>query len=189
MDNSYIFKVGFICALIGFLLACLLKTCERPVEIRGSHTVETVIDTVYRDTGSIHILEVPFNEPVSVTPVIYFDSSACKFVRVYADSARDSSIVIYARDSVNGILLGRHFSYRLLGIESINSVTTITDTIPFKVETPQHHIYLSGEVGGNPGMFNASVGLDWLTKKKIGVGYRYGVMDRTHNVSLKLKVF
>lgn len=190
MDNSNAFKLGFVCAVAGFLLACLLKTCERPIEFRGSHTVVTNVDTVYQDTGRAHF----FPKIIPGAPVIKWlspskDSTLCDYIRVYADSSRDSSIVIYLEDSVQGALLGTKLSYRLLGIKQVNTTTIITDTIPFKVKTPAHHVYLSGEVGGNKTMFNASVGIDWLTKKKLGIGYRYGVMDRTHNISLKVKVF
>jgi len=186
--NNYFLLGSF--ALGALLCFLLLRTCTPAPPIpKTIHHEVVILDTLWPDTVFKNIIvEVP--GPVRTIPVTVFDSSACRFTRVYADSLVDSNLVITYRDSIVGILLDKKISYRLKGPLRVELTRTIIDSIPFMVKVPANGIYGSVEAGFDKLLpINLSIGADFLSKKRWGAGYRYDFLQRTHNVSGKLRLF
>lgn len=178
---------------LGALLTILLlKQCSSPVPtldeaVTKSDTV-IVHDTVFPDP-IINKIYVKVNGPVKEVSVIKYDSTICRLNRVYQDSLVDSNLVVYYKDSVNGVLLDKEMAYKLKVPLKIHSTTTITDSVLIPVKSYKNGLYLFGEVGGNKSSFNYSVGASFVSKKNYMLGYRYGVVGSTHNIHFGVKIF
>lgn len=131
-------------------------------------------------------------KPVSETP---FESNGllnqdiCKMYRTYADSVEDENQTLYYTAKVVGRLDSIRMDYKLKIPLIINNTTTInTLRVDTLVRPPKWQVFLNSEIGGNMTQFNASVGADLMVKKVI-VGYRYGLLDETHNIKIGFRLF
>jgi hypothetical protein len=78
-------------------------------------------------------------------------------------------------------------SYKLKIPIKINTTTTVTIEKPLPV-TNRFSIYAGAEIGGNTTSFNLSPFIN-LNIKNNNVYYRYGVLDKTHNVGVGIRIF
>jgi len=184
--NKYIVVGSFI---VGFALCFLLLRACQPPTPKPSHHEQWHYDTIYADTV-FKPIAVPVPVPGKTYTISVRDTAACLLVRTYADSVADSNVVISYQDSVMGMLLGKKLSYKLKGAKTVTITHTITDSIPYPINKAVNGLYLAGEVGANNRLLvSASLGADFVSKKKWAVGYRFELFQRTHNISYKRRIF
>lgn len=180
----------FIFFVIGFFVCFFLKQCnEKPdftTPVTHTHSTDTVITYLPGDTVQIIVTKTKYKNVVSVRELnAYIDS-----IRFYVDTNRiDSTSYAVQKDSVAGKKIWSQFKY--FGRPYIKQVTvTNTDSTTQVISVPAYKrgLFLEGEVGGNNTSFNYSVGVSFISKKKWAVGYRYGINQRTQNLSLKYRI-
>ena len=144
-------------------------TVDRPYEVIKFKTkYYPKWDTAYVDTTDSW---PEFNTPIT---------------RVYNDSLSDSNLTIFSSYKVLGLIKEQSLSYRLkTPLEIIKTVSRV-DTLRV-IKSPSWSLYGGLEVGGNTSKFNASPFLT-LNAKKISITYRYGVIDKTHNIGLGIRL-
>lgn len=85
---------------------------------------------------------------------------------------------------VDGVLVSHNFSYKT----SFPKYIYTRDTIRINTNTTKHinkaQLFLGLEVGGNEGLFNFGPTLTLKGKNNYLYSYRYGVLDKTHNVGV-----
>ena len=109
------------------------------------------------------------------------------FVREYGDTLDDTNQTIYTYVKTLGMLDSMSIKYRLKVPVVINNTTTITNTI-IETKIPKLSIYAGLEAGGNTSTFNLSPFIN-LNIKNNSISYRYGVLDKTHNVGVGIKLY
>lgn len=103
----------------------------------------------------------------------------------YQDSVADDTAMVYFDAVVDGQLLDWRGSYRLLQPQVDRVITNINYVA---VPQPRHGFYLTTEVGGNAEAFSASLGAMYLTKKRIGFGYRYDFVNDGHYLTAAYRI-
>lgn len=144
-------------------------TVDRPYEVIKFKTkYYPKWDTAYVDTTD--------SWPEMNTPI----------TKVYNDSLSDSNLTIFSSYKVLGLIKEQSLSYRLkTPLEIIKTVSRV-DTLRV-IKSHNWSLYGGLEVGGNTSKFNASPFLT-LNAKKISITYRYGVIDKTHNIGLGIRL-
>jgi len=188
------FDLGLV-AIIAVLL--LLRQCgdgsSNPI-IKGDPitTIVTTHDTIRAVDTIVQTKWLKPLKPVLETP---FESDGlinediCKMYRTYADSVEDENQTLYYTAKVVGRLDSIRMDYKLKIPLIINNTTTInTLRVDTLVRPPKWQVFLNSEIGGNMTQFNASVGAD-LMVKRVEVGYRYGILDETHNIKVGFRLF
>jgi len=182
--KNYIIIVLF--AIVGILL--LLRQCGGNVP-KSKETFLKGKETIKYDTIPVPYKVVEFKtkwypkyDTITRADTTW-DASLCQFERTYSDSTSNDSITIYSKIKTIGLLKSSQISYRWK-VPSVVKIISRTDTL---VRPSKWQFFLNSEVGGNLNQFNASVGAD-LIVKKIAVGYRYGVLDKTHNVKIGFRL-
>ncbi len=185
-------KTHLISFIAGFILCfLLLKECTPKINIpKVSHTITT--QTIYVPGLPIFIekkIPAPYPVYIRASGNIEKEASFCDSVRFYSDTTRiDSTTHFIAQDSVIGKKLWSDRQY--FSKPYITKVlTTITDSIPYPVNIPSNALYLTGEIGGNANQFDYSIGADFISKKRLELGYRYGVSQKTHNLKVGYLLF
>lgn len=186
----------FIIFLLGFLSCFLFKGCEtQTLQPLGQNTVTLHTETVVHDTIPPDTIRVPMYVKVPGPtktiriPLEIHDSSICDYVRVYEDSLRNQELVIYYTDSVIGQLLDKHVSYKLFVPKKIVTTHTIKDSVSFPVKVPSNGVYVSGGMNlDTEGMNNIMIGADFVSKKKWGLSYFYGIPNSQHYATFKWKL-
>lgn len=108
-------------------------------------------------------------------------------VREYSDSIPDGTLTIFTRFKVVGILKEQNISYRLkTPLEVIKTVSRV-DTLN-TVTTPKWSLYGGLETGGNLNQFNISPYVT-LNVRKASISYRYGLLDKSHNIGVGIRIF
>lgn len=143
---------------------------------------ETFKSDTVRPKPEIKEVPVYIKAPLKTYTITITDTTACNLVRIYRDSLRDANQVIYYQDSIQGRLLGKKIDYKLFVPLTITNTHTITDSIPYSVNIRRNGVYLTGGIGGNINQFDFSIGAELVTKNRLGVGYQYGVTQKTHQV-------
>lgn len=181
--------VSFISMVIGFLLFLgLMKHCQSPMPT-ASRTIR--IDTVWvqgpvKDTTIIKWKTIPVL--VQLTPPAELRKNWCDSIRFYSDTTQlDTNSYVVCLDTVVGIKKWSAIKY--FAHPYFRQITnTITDSIPYAVNTPKRSLYLVGGVG--IGLVNhLYIGVDYFGKKKIGVGFLYDLPQQSYNVLFKVKLF
>ena len=190
-----------IAGLIIFIL--LSKTCNDTF-ITGPKVIDE-ITTVHTDTLRVthidtlqfvdtiqRIVTVKIEEPVKV--IIEDDVWDELNINEYNNSFNDSLIdgTIYTR--VDGTMLDQEFNYipkfpqYIIQVDTVmvNTLTNTTTTVQSRF-----NLNIGAEVGGNTERFNFSPLIGFTSRNGVSYSYRYGIMDKTHNVgimyNLKLK--
>ena len=196
MERIKNYTIATLFAVIGVLL--LLRQCgdggTNGTIIQGTtisdtltvhdtiRAVDTIIQTKWITSPTI-VSETPFNSNGLE------NESICKMYRTYADSVEDENQTLYYTAKVVGRLDSIKLDYKLKIPLRINTTTTITNTrIDTLVREPKWQMFVGSEVGGSAAKFNISVGADLLVRK-VSVGYRYGLLDETHNIKVGYRLF
>lgn len=115
------------------------------------------------------------------------DPSDLFFTREYNDSLVDTNQTVFYHIKTFGMLDSMAISYKLKIPIEINNTTTITIEKPI-TKSPKFSVYTGAEIGGNTSSFNLSPFIN-LNIKNNNVYYRYGVLDKTHNIGVGIKIF
>jgi len=148
--------------------------------IRISHT-DTIrfTDTIPRYVSIYIPKPVPITEPTTPEDTI----------NLYTTIVKDSLIDGTISSKVKGELLEQSFKYIPLFpkyiIKSDSIIVNNTQVIEQKAKT---YLLLGGEVGGNLQAFNVSPVVTLATKKGYNYSYRYGILDKTHNIGITVKL-
>ena len=184
-------------AIIGLILyIVLLQECHRrsspDVEIIKSDTTSiTVIDTIpFNDTVLHKInIEVPkhiiiydttkINEVVTV-----IQDTSDTTVYTYLQNIEDSLISGLLETKVQGHLLENDFSYTPKFPKYVYRIDTVKINTLVKVPERKFKVSVGAEIGGSPTSFNVSPLVSLNTGTGFTYSYRYGVLDKTHNVGI-----
>lgn len=182
--KTWLLMASFIA--IGILL--MLKQCNGPLQPK---------EVYIKGKDSIHYVSVPAPYKVTEFKTKWYpkwdtikqadttwNADLCNFERTYNDSTANDSITIYSKIQTVGILKSQQLSYRWKA-PSITKETFRTDTL---IRPNKWQFFVNTEVGGNNEQFNASLGAD-LVYKKAEVGYRYDLVQKTHNVKVGYRLF
>jgi hypothetical protein len=128
-------------------------------------------DTIFKERDS---LDIPLD--------------SLNYGRVYNDSTSDSSITIYSRVEVDGVLTSLGISYKEHRHPYL--ITNTIEKTEYKeiIKSNKLNIYTGLELGGNSSSFNLSPFVNF-SGKKVNIQYRYGLLNNTHNIGIGWKIF
>ena len=180
--------------VIAGLLLYILFLQECGSNINNGSTIESEVTTIQIDTVKFvetieRIVEVEILKPVKieVPDDVWDELNINEYNNPYSDSLIDGTI--YTR--VNGALLEQSLSYVPKFPQYILKIdTVIVNTIANTVQTlkPPFTLDVGAEVGGNTDMFNISPKVGFTSKNGFSYSYRYGILDKTHNVGIMYKL-
>lgn len=167
-----------------FLYIFFLQNCsDRPkvtdevtVEVQTDTTRITVVDTIQFIDTVIRNVIVTVNEPVIIN-----DS-----VNEYTNEFSDSLLTGTVWTLVQGNLLDQSFNYTphfprfIIKTDTVIINTNQTTTI----RKSNFSLTAGIEVGGSVDEFNFSPIVGFTNKKGNSYSYRYGVLDKTHNIGM-----
>ena len=145
---------------------------------------EPGIDTVFtRVIDSIYVLDTIYltTRTVSVDTVFINNDTLGLFKNEVEDELIKGIITSY----IDGVLVDQEFNYTAKFPQYIHTI----DTLKIIDRRPYLRLWAGGEVGGNYGMFNVSPIVGWTTRKGNSYYYRYGLIDKTHNVGLSRTLY
>ena len=193
LDPKWIVIAGLLLYVL-FLQECGVSNNGSVIESEVT-TVQT--DTIYKtriDTVKFietveRIIEVEIVKPVKVEIAddVWDELNINEYNNPYSDSLIDGTI--YTR--VNGLLLDQKLNYIPKFPQYILKIDTImVSTIATTVQTlkPPFTLDVGAEVGGNTDMFNISPKVGFTSKNGFSYSYRYGILDKTHNVGIMYKL-
>lgn len=184
-----------ILLLVLFVIIAILlfKTgCNKPVpDLSPKIDSITTHDTVWaKDTlYQFKPVKKPKNDTIYQIDTFQYSGSPDDlfFTREYNDSLSDTNQTMFYHIKTFGMLDSLSIKYKLKIPIKINTTTTVTIEKPLPV-TNRFSIYTGLEVGGNTSTFNLSPFID-LNIKNNTVGYRYGVLDKTHNIKVGIRLY
>ena len=152
-----------------------------------SHT--TIIDTIPFNDTVFHRISIKIPEKITS----YDTVEVQKIVEIVRDSS-DTSIYTYLQtieDSliegtletkVKGKLLSNDLNYKAKFPQYIHRIDTVK--ISTTIEKVRLKVYVGAELGGSIGQFNISPMVIVSSGKGFNYNYRYGVIDKTHNIGV-----
>jgi len=178
-------------AVLGVIL--LLQQCNGPKSNKTpikSDTVKVVSwDTVKTPYKVVEFKTIYKPKPDTIRDIQpgEINQDSLFFVRTYNDSLADSNITIFTKARTFGMLDKLDVKYRLKVPQTIikTTSTTITET---KAVPNKWDLYIGGEIGGSKTSFNISP-YAGIRIKKVSYQYRYGIIDKTHNIGVGYKIF
>ena len=168
-----------ICLIVGILLGMLVTCGPRPV---SKTTISYTHDTIWPDTVFKEVI-TKVKGPVR-TYTVFATDSVKSLVNVYNDTLRDSSVVITYQDSINGTLLGKKLSYKLLvPLRIIDSVfIKTTETLQ---PARKGHLFVGGGAAINRDILPA---LAYQFPNGREVLYQYSTLHKSHIVSVLVPI-
>lgn len=199
-DTQKIERGAFFITIIGLVVLLLLaKNCHRtPVDPDGEiieHRVVTTYVPGVADTTFFRVA-VPYRVPVYYDSIRYRDSvriidHIVTNTRMYDLPVNDSLISgnIYTELSLDSCkIIYQHLDYTPKFPKYITRVDTVKIKETIIKEKARNQFFIGFEVGGNANTFSAGPKLSLATKKKMLYSYRYGLVDKTHNVGVSIKI-
>lgn len=180
-----------IFALLGVIALMFLRECNGCIEYyqkpKESDTVTlTRTDTVWaKDTVyKLNTVVLPrVHDSVRIYSQKPSDSLICSYIRFYRDSLEDKNLVVFMDDSVQGLLLSRSVGYRLKVPLTIN---TVTDNFITTYNDRKWVLRGGMETGASRLSPSLSLGAQVTVNEQYTGGYRYDLLNKSHNVSLYL---
>ena len=188
-DLSFSALFMFIGAVLCFIF---MKSCGDLSPAVLPHNTETILTQTKWIAGKTDtitkVVKIAIYVPGKVIPVNDPRRSWCDSVRLYCDTTViDSMNKIVCYDSIVGKKTWSALKF-FMTPHYKQITTTITDSIPYQVNIPQRSFYASGGLG--IGVVNhLYVGVDYHGKKRIGGAYYYDILQQSHNIFLKVKLF
>lgn len=100
-------------------------------------------------------------------------------LNLYSDTLSDENLDIYYNSLVHGTLLNTDLKYNL----KVPKTITKTQFVDKPIQKPSW--LLQAQIGGNPHAFsNASLGLQFISKKGLSSSYHYNLIQKTHNIGI-----
>jgi hypothetical protein len=184
--------IGILLLYIIFLQQCSSNRVDCPEVIYSDTTIThvSVIDTIpFYDTIPRYITltvpkPVPVPNPKDSISSDTISSALNKYETPVVDSLLSGTII----SLVDGVLVEQAFSYLPKFPKYIiktDSVFVNTNTV---LETKKNFVFVGGEVGGNQTQVSLSPVIGVYTKKDYIYQYRYGLLDKTHNISISKRL-
>ena len=186
------FKTVMIISFVGLLLTMLSKTCSGPYPKEGPGRVDTVteykthIDTVFFPK----IMTKTVAKIINTRDTIYVDSitqTEHKF-NIVDTHICDSLIEGTISTVLDGTIVAQNFTYKPLFPKYIVKTDSIITTITAEAKL-RNSLYLGMTLAGNKSHMDLGPIIVLTTKKHLLVGYNYGIINNTHNVSIGYKLF
>ena len=186
-DIKWLIIIG-LCAYIFLLQQCGGGKDVCPEAGVTTKTVTSLVkgtaDTVFIEIDKPIYIKVNIPVPVTVTvPSKDGDIQVNKYTTEIKDSLLKGTITSH----VDGVLVDQDFNY----VPLFPKYITRTDTMIIdRTETSvlrRNYIALGAEIGGSATSVNVSPKISLDTKKGYIYSYRYGLLDKTHNVSIVKK--
>ena len=158
---------------------------------------ETIIDTLKHTTDTIrishtdtitlpaetHYVTTHINTPTILRDTVYIlGERVIDSTHLYTNAYEDSLLSGTISTEVDGTLVAVGFTYIPKFPKYIIKIDTITINNTTVIEKKRTKFYIGMELGGNNNTFNISPVVDIQTKKGYMYGYRYGLVDKTHNI-------
>jgi hypothetical protein len=186
LENIKWLTIGGLIVYIIFLQQCNggNSPCPDPI-------ISTVTKTVtHTDTVEIHDT-VPKYIKVDIpvpTPIPNPDTEAIDSIFKYESIVEDSMLSGVIVSNVNGVLVSQDFTYTTKFPKYIKTHTIDSVTTTVTVEEAKNYLSIGGEIGGSQTSFNISPRISFYTKKGFTYSYRYGIIDRSHNVGISKRI-
>jgi hypothetical protein len=187
---TYVVIVGLLIYIL-FLQEC--GGSKKYFKDIGKETIDTLkhtTDTI-RISHTDTIILPPIIKYVNIaiaTPTILYDTiyiqgqgvldSIYEYVNPYEDSLLSGTIT----STSTGLILSQILEYTPKFPEYIIRIDTVIINNNTVVEKKKIKLFIGGEIGGNESSFSVSPIIDIQTKKGYMYGYRYGLVDKTHNI-------
>ena len=104
---------------------------------------------------------------------------------VYTPSHNDTLLEANFRVVVDGVLVEHNFNYIPKYPKYIYTRDTFRINTNTVTEEIKNQLFLGLEVGGNDAMFNISPKVSLKGKNGLIYSYRYGMIDKTHNIGIQ----
>jgi hypothetical protein len=186
------FKAIMGIAGIALVLSMFATTCNKPGEQEGPGRVDTVteykthIDTVFFPK----IMTKTIAKIINTRDTIYIDSITQvehKF-NIVDTHICDSLIEGTISTVMDGTIVAQDFTYKALFPKYIIKTDSIVTTITAEAKL-RNSLYLGMTLAGNKSRMDLGPIIVLTTKKHLLVGYNYGIINNTHNVSIGYKLF
>ena len=169
-----------------FLYILFLQDCSKDNIINEVTTIETdttritFVDTIKFVDTVLHKIYIKIQRPVIVN-----DS-----IKEYTNKFTDSLLTGSIWTQLTGKLLDQKINYTPKFPQYIiQTDTIIINTNQTTIRQPSNFsLNLGLEVGGNTDVFNFSPILGLTNNRGTSYSYRYGVLDKTHNIGLMYKI-
>jgi len=193
MDKIKNYVIIALFAVLGVVL--LLGQCNSPKSIE-TPVKQKIVEVVRWDTAKVpykvtelKTIEKPMWDTIRDILPGEINQDSIFFVRTYNDSLTDSNLTIFTKAKTFGMLDRLDVKYRLKVPQIITKTvsTTITNT-ETKTVPNKWDLYIGGEIGGSKTSFNISP-YAGIRIKKVSYQYRYGIIDKTHNVGIGYRIF
>tara|TARA_R110002020_G_scaffold42863_2_gene125060 strand:- start:5882 stop:6478 length:597 start_codon:yes stop_codon:yes gene_type:complete len=177
--------IGLIVYII-FLQQCYNKQSTSIITETTDTTRVTVIDTLpFSDTVKHHI-RVTIPEKITVYDTMFsiVRDTVDTTVYTYLQNVEDSLLEGLIETKVKGFLISNDFTYTPKFPKYIYRIDTIKTKTVVKIEERKFKIGVGAEIGGSQSAFNLSPIVALNTGNGFTYNYRYGVMDKTHNIGI-----
>lgn len=194
MTLRQMIKVKTVLQIFGIAVVAgmFAKACNSPALNEGPVKSDTVveykthIDTVFFTKEVIKTVA----KVVSKRDTIYIDTATgvSTKLNVVDTEICDSLIEGTISTVLDGTIVAQNFKYKPLFpkyiIKTDSIFTTITNEAPLK-----NKLYLGLAIGGTSNKIELGPSIILTTKKEFLLGYNYGIINNTHNVTLGYKLF
>jgi hypothetical protein len=163
------------------LYIIFLQECnEKKKGIKNDMAIDTVFS---RTIDSIYVLDTIYltSSTVHYDTVFINNDTIGRYTNEVEDELLSGEIISY----IDGVLLNQEFNY----VAKFPKYIYTIDTLRITTTKPYTNWYLGGELGGNSGQFNISPIIGVINKKGNGYYYRYGLIDKTHNIGISRTLY
>ena len=177
-----------IIGLVAYII--LLQQCTGDIKCPDPIITSTTKTVTHIDTVLIHDT-VPKYVQLKIPKPVYiynYDTSRVDSISRYETIVEDTMLSGVIVSDINGVLINQNFTYttkfpQYINTYRIDSVITINT-----IEEARNFLSIGAEVGGNKASFNISPIVSLYTKKGYTYQYRYGIIDKTHNIGLFMRI-
>jgi len=177
--------IGLIIYII-FLQQCYNKGTAPIITIKSDTTKVTVIDTIaFQDTIKHHIrIKIPEKITVFDTMFQIVRDTVDTTIYTYLQTIEDTLIKGLLETKVRGDLISNDFTYTPKFPKYIYQRDIIKVNTVVKIEKRKFKLGVGAEIGGSMTAFNLSPIVAITTGNSFMYNYRYGLMDKTHNIGI-----
>tara|TARA_R110002126_G_scaffold127296_1_gene269482 strand:- start:1739 stop:2368 length:630 start_codon:yes stop_codon:yes gene_type:complete len=202
LDYLKSIKLTYIVIACLLLYVLFLQECDGPKK-SNNDTIFNTTDTLSYTTDTFRITSIdtiflpstPVTVTVAIPTPVYIhdtlwkgDSAIVKTYAEYNTEVKDSLITGVINSKVEGVLISQDFAYTPLFPKYIWRIDTVVIENNTIVDEKKLFLFVGGEVGGNIDAFNLSPVIGVGTTKGNMYSYRYGLLDKTHNITFSKKL-
>ena len=184
LDIKWLIIIGLVLYVI-FLQQCSGNKKECPDATTTTVTTTALIAGI-SDTVFIEVekpIYIKIKVPIPTTITIPSPEGPLE-VREYTSIINDSLISGTIVSQVDGVLVSQELNYTPLFPKYINRVDTFIVDRTNTIVKQRNYIGIGAEIGGSSAAVNISPKVSLVTKKGYIYSYRYGLLDKTHNLSI-----